>query len=250
MEADEAAIIQYWHSEDVPTDVAELVMGFRELNPDLNHQLFHEAEAEEFIRSHYTEREVAAFRTCAVPAMQADYFRYCAVLALGGLYADAGLRCRRRLRNLIESIDDGLLLRKEDPPEVVVNGLFVFDRPGHPLLRLVLDVATANIERRVAGRVNMVTGPWIFSGLAELYRLGSLEAAREAPLSPGLERVAGVMREVVGSFERVATAFAGVQIETLDWVESWIDVPPAPLRYKHGEDHWIDWEKRRGSIFR
>ncbi|HSN78450.1 MAG TPA: DNA topoisomerase, partial [Anaerolineae bacterium] len=35
---------------------------------------------------------------CAIPAMQADYFRYCAALADGGVWADVDLRCQRALR--------------------------------------------------------------------------------------------------------------------------------------------------------
>src|SRR5690348_1645791 len=87
-------IIQYWHSEQVPEQIAELTATFRDLNPALPHLVFSEAKAEEFIAEHFEAREVAAFRSCAVPAMQADYFRYCAALALGGIYSDVSFYCR------------------------------------------------------------------------------------------------------------------------------------------------------------
>jgi mannosyltransferase OCH1-like enzyme len=243
-------IVQYWHSEDVPAEVAALTATFRDHNPKLRHLVFNETEAEEFIAGHFTDREVSAFRACAVPAMQADYFRYCAILTLGGVYSDVSFHCLRPLRPLIETIDGGLLFRQQRPRQVVINGFFVFTAPGHPLLRLALDVATANVEQRAAAAVNLVTGPWIFSGLAEIYRLGSLDPSRLQAPNNTIKRLAGFMFEVIEDYARVSAAFERVRIESLSMAADWIGAPKAQLRYKQSDTRWIDWPRKRGEIFR
>lgn len=243
-------IVQYWHSEDVPAEVADSTATFRDRNPDLQHMLFSEAEADDFIAEHFTDREVAAFRACAVPAMQADYFRYCAILTLGGTYTDVGFRCLRPLQTLIDTIDGGLLFGKQQPHRVIYNGLFAFTEPGHPLLRLVLDVATANIERRTAETVNLTTGPWIFTCLAEMHRCGSFEIARRQAPTPMFEGLADRMHEAVEDYARVEAAFKGVRIEPFSLATDWIGTPETPLQYKESDTHWIDWPRRKGGIFR
>lgn len=243
-------IVQYWHSEDVPAEVATLTASFRDLNPDLQHLVFDEAAAEEFIAERFTAREIAAFRACAVPAMQADYFRYCAIHTLGGVYSDVGFRCLRPLRTLIDTIDGGLLFSKPQPHRVVYNGLFAFTEPGHPLLRLALDVATANIERRMAETVNLTTGPWIFTCLAEVHRCGSFEIARRQAPTPMFEGLADRMHEVVEDYTRVEAAFKEVRIEPFSLAAGWIGTPKAPLQHKESDTDWINWPRRKGGIFR
>lgn len=102
-------IIQYWDSGSPPEEVAELIETFREHNPDTPHLVFSESEAERFIAEHFGPREVEAFRACALPAMQADYLRYCAVFALGGIYADADCECHRALQPLVDRSEGGHL---------------------------------------------------------------------------------------------------------------------------------------------
>lgn len=241
------SIVQYWHSEDVPEEVRDLTASFREKNPEMRHRLFHEEEAAEFIAEHLTKREVDAFRACAVPAMQADYFRCCAILALGGLYADVSLVCRRPLGPLLDEVDSGLLVRLA-PSEVIYNGFFAFAAPGHPFLRLALDVTTSNIERRIANSVNRVTGPLVFTCLAEAHRLGGFDSAW-AP-DPWVADLVEGMYEEVGSYERVSAAFEGVRIEPRENIHEWAIRSPARLEYKESDTHWPDWAERKGSIFR
>jgi mannosyltransferase OCH1-like enzyme len=240
-------IVQYWHSEEIPADVAELIDTFREQNPEMRHMLFCEAKAEEFIAEHLTAREVAAFRACAVPAMQADYFRYCAGYALGGIYADVDMRCLRELRPLLD-LADGVLFMVEH--EQVMNGFFVLRNPGHALSRLALEVATVGIEQRASQDIWALTGPWIFSALAAIHDLGSARSARdmvrrkfaEHGLTPPPETVFQVTSDqacVVEAFENVCVMPQGT---SKHWVQH--------LRpeYKHSKDHWQK-RQRRAMIF-
>ena len=69
----------------------------------------------------------------AVPEMQADDFRYGAVLAEGGFYADADARCLGPLAPLLEPGHRGVLFRRDNGN--VVNGCFGFRAPGRPCSR-------------------------------------------------------------------------------------------------------------------
>ena len=242
-------IIQYWHSPDVPADVAELIASVAGKNPDLHHLMFNEASAEEFIGERFGAREVEAFRACAVPAMQADYFRYCAALALGGFYADVDFRCVRPFGHLLEMRSGALLFRTSGGS--VGNGFFMLKAPGHPLLRLVLDLVTMNIEERMAEKIWRVTGPWTLNALLKLHRLGSFSAARRTAAEDGLASSMEPLLERIGKYACVADAFADVEILTLDDPKARCveDAHVAPL-YKQEDLHWVNWQEQGRSIFR
>lgn len=265
-------VIQYWDMAKPPGYVAELIETFRKLNPDRRHRLFDEGRAERFIATNVGAREASAFRSCAVPAMQADYFRYCAVLVLGGVYVDVGFRCVSSLDSLIAGCPGGLLFRR-DPPGYLLNGCFFFAAPGHLLLRLTLDVATANIEARAVEMVQLVTGPWIFSALWLLYRLVSDDtelrfepgdypsrvverlgeaAAAVFPTRGAFEVAKGMIRpllEVVGSSARLERAFEGVRVAPTEEMRRWICEAEDELPYRRTDLYWINWQKRGRSIF-
>jgi hypothetical protein len=245
----EPPIIQYWHKEEIPSEVARLIATFRECNPDLRHLVFHETTAEQLIAEHLTARELAAFRACAVPSMQGDYLRYCAAWALGGIYSDVSFRCLRSLRALVETTDRGELFRREDTG-TVINGFFLFKEPGHPLLRLSIDVATTNIERRAADQVNMVTGPWVFNGLLELRRAGSLEMLQQPGIDPSVAPLMESFHEAIGDYARVEAAFDGIRIMPLGSTTQWIGRSEERLAYKQGDLDWVNWHRRGETIFR
>lgn len=248
--ADKLPIVQYWHSEDVPEEIERLTATFRERNPGRPHHLFCEREAEEFIAAHFSPREVAAFRACAVPAMQADYFRYCAIHVMGGIYADVDFHCLRPLDDLLETAERGWLF-KTVPPGNLINGFFLFSAPGHPLPRMAVEVATANIERRQPNSVNMTTGPVVFIGLHALSRLGSIEAGRRTAAELEMKEFGEIILTAIGhDYGRLAAAFEGVRVTPLDAVADYIGPPPEPPSYKASDAHWINWHDSGATIYR
>lgn len=237
---DNPPLIQYWDDPAMPDYIADLVATFDGRNPDMRHLLFNERTAGDFIAEHFGERHLAAFRACAVPAMQADYFRYCAVYKLGGLYADADFLCLRPLRGLLEDGNGHLF---EHPNGPVLNGLFAFRSPGHSLLAMAIEVATGNIECRSYASVAMATGPAIFSGLLRLYEAGSLEALRA--LAPGWE--AASLDKAVEEHGPISRAFEGVRVAGRAEMLTWVQIPAAELAYKSEPSYWAN---HRGSIYR
>jgi Glycosyltransferase sugar-binding region containing DXD motif len=238
-------VVQYWHCERVPELVVESMATFEACNPGRRHVVFHETSAERFIAEHFTDREVAAFRACAVPAMQADYFRYCAIHALGGLYSDVGWRCVSDLQPLLPTPSRGKLFLA--PAGNIINGVFAFGSPGHLLLELTLEVATANIERRISDRVYFTTGVPILIFLLELPRFGSFDAMIARSAGTRLQPLVRAYCEVIGDFARVEPALEGVERVEPDRYRPFIRPAERLAASARGTVHWSEVE---GGIFR
>lgn len=258
-------LVQYWDTDEVPDYMVALFDTFRARNPDFRHEIFSESAAEALVEGSFTAREANAFRSCAVPAMQADYFRYCAVLARGGVYSDADYRCVTRLDPLVSQeatgemfcrpetyMLDGQLLHR------INNDFFAFPRPGHPLLRLAVELATANIEERLCERVwgagenvlesiYMTTGPGIFTILHFLNALGSFDRLLRITAGTPAEPFMDLYREVIGSQDRVTEAFEGVRVSPFTDLGLWVAEPVEPLAYRETDAHW---KNVTTSIFR
>lgn len=256
-------LIQYWHEKDPPDHVLDTLASFRQHNPGMEQLVFDRSSAEELIAASQGARAAAAFRACAAPAMQADYLRYCAVHALGGVYADANFHCLRSLKGLIDGSGKGVLFGRQDPVpkplaamyswpraegpfRTVTNGLFGFRDRGHPLLELAIQAATANIENRVAdGFVGLwvTTGPGVFTSIYLLHRLGSFDAFIEYAAGSVVEPSAALLCEVVGEYARIARVWDGVEILPLGQREAW----GTKTNERLGSEHWV---KTEGSIYR
>lgn len=241
-------IVQYWDCESPPDYIVALTETFRLENPDTQHILFDRSSAEQFIADRFGPREAAAFRTCAVPAMQSDYLRYCAVFALGGIYCDVGYRCIAPLHTFFDDCGDGRLFQR--PAGQVVNGFFGFAAAGHPLLELAVELATTNIERRSGDHVWQATGPAIFTTLWWLRELGSFEAlgtkSREA-LKGNLQPAVAALGTLAVDRQRVLRATDRISLDPIDEVRCWLAKPEADLPYKQSPTHWVGYES---PIFR
>lgn len=256
---------QYWDTEAVPRYIAELSATFRDRNPEFDHRLFSEAETGRFIAERFGPREAAAFAACAVPSMQSDYFRYCYVLAEGGVYADVDYICARPLLPLMQALDGGEIFLGPDTHPLngrttrrVWSGFLAFRRPGHPFLRIALDIATANLEARISERVWpdgadtrtaiwLTVGPGIPTLMRFIHEWGSFETfLAEIVGTPG-EPFGELYCEAIGSYERLLEAFRGVRASPHEDMLRWVRDAEDPLPYKRTASHW---HNVRSAIFR
>ena len=177
--------MQFWHDlGQLPSDVEECVRSWAVWEASgFEHRLFDERTAGAFISRSFSARHKRAFERCYHPAMQADYFRLCYVLAEGGFYVDADDVCigtdiawlaedgRLKLQPLCYDIATGgmvkpvVFLRADayDP-----NWIFYFNNnpliasPGHPVIEHALSQATRLLELAGEGElpeIQMATGP-------------------------------------------------------------------------------------------
>jgi mannosyltransferase OCH1-like enzyme len=242
-------ITQYWNTSPPPAEVASLICSVRQLNPGCHHMLFDENSAGEFIAAHFTAREVSAFRACAVPAMQADYLRYCALLSTGGVYIDADMLCCESIQPIFQSPDQARFYVRPGR-EVVPNGFFFVRSPGHPMLRCALDVATANIERRSFKKAWFATGPGIFSILYWMSLAEPPDRLQERlTQSHDPENIAAMklLADEVASYvgNKLEEIVKGVTFSPMPTHGG--PVRSVPLSYKATQIHWTKWP---GSLYR
>lgn len=158
---DRPPLFQFWHDPLPPSDVAALMAGWRGI-PGFDHRLFDSAAARAMIAAHFGAETLAAYDRCAVPAMQADLFRYCALWLHGGVWMDADQQCRGCLRDFLHVASGrrGLLMRNA---ENIANGVIHVTRPQDPLIAETLRQAEANIAAERSSCVWDVTGPGIMT---------------------------------------------------------------------------------------
>ncbi len=178
-------IVQFWHDlGQLPPDVEECVRSWTVWETrGFKHKLFDERSAGAFISHSLGARHKRAFERCYHPAMQADYFRLCYVLAEGGFYVDADDVCvgtdigwlaedgRLKLQPLCYDIAAGAMVK----PAVFLRAdaydpswIFYFNNnpliasPRHPVIEHALSQATRLLE--LAGKdelpeIQTATGP-------------------------------------------------------------------------------------------
>ncbi len=260
-EAHGMRLFQYWDAGTPDANLAALLRSYQAQNPHMQYSCFNRTEAAAFIDEHHGRRLVTAFNSCAVPAMRADYFRYCAVLAKGGFYADADTLCTGPVDSMLPVDADAVLFRR-DPGRPVVNCIFGFRHSENALLATVLEIATANIESRIANNVWVATGPGIFTALHEILRMPPDQRARipEGVLwgknssTPG---AGGVSERDVATLISVCYKTLGLRREDIDALFRRVSVLRYPedafcckddieLGYKATSTHWTNWP---GSIF-
>jgi len=153
------SIIQFWDRIDLPNEVQILINSWKE-ETNFSHSLYNRESGGELIRFHFGKEIEDTYNKCRIPAMQADYFRYCALYALGGCYLDADTQKMGSISSLIEGRETGLLMKRQD--RIANDFMFVLNRCS-PLLEYCIETATSNIRNRVSNNVWEVTGPGIMT---------------------------------------------------------------------------------------
>lgn len=234
-------LFQYWDTPDPPDEVAAWIEGFRTRNPEFDHRLYHRDSASWFIRKHFGEREQRAFDACAVPSMQSDYFRYCAIERSGGLYADADYQSREPLEHLLSRAPHALVLEWRGQ---WVGGLMMFREAHDAFVRACLELTTRTIEARQFDNAFTATGPGVINAIRML-----LDPASEADIMAGLDNpygrtwafpeLAKSARENIEVTPALKAAFEAITVLHHLEVERWIGTDqPA---YKKTARHWLNW---------
>lgn len=161
-----AHLYQFWDSHVPPDEVAELMLSW-ENEEDFVYRRYDVVMADQFIANHFDARTLSAFRQCAIPAMQADFFRYALLYLHGGVYLDADTTNAGGLKNLLGNAPRGMLMNRRGK---IANDVLYFKNPRDPLALFALKTAISNIENRISDNVWNVTGPGI---LTMLYHSGT-----------------------------------------------------------------------------
>ncbi len=203
-------LFQYWDTGEPPDEVKVCIRTVRDLNPEFEYELFDRGAAAWFIGKRLGERNRKVFSTLAVPAMQADYFRLCALFAKGGVYMDADSDSERPLRELLVEAPHALMMIHGTDLQ---PGLMMFRERGDPLLAAWIEVMTFNLERWASGSAGQLTGPVALTALYSAAMKGDLGA--------------------------VSASARG--LTTVTWHDAGPWVGLVEMAYKRGDRHWLNW---------
>jgi hypothetical protein len=240
-------LFQYWNDATPPDDVAAWIEDIRRDNPDFEHVLLDETSGARFVAQHYGPREVAAFRACVQPAMQADLLRLCLMDAEGGLYIDADHQSHEPLAGMIVDAPHALLPIWNN---VFATGIMMFRRPGNRFVRACLEVAVDNIAARRFPNVLIATGPGLFN---------AVRCVIDPSVRPGVETLVGLSdwgrwgwdeliaraEQMVQPSPELAADMAAITLVESGSTMRWLGI--APPAYKSTERHWLNFT---GELYR
>lgn len=209
-------LFQFWDKPEPPKEVLQVMRSWKN-HKGLRVHLFDEKKAKQFIRRKLGQEIVDAYNVCNIPAMKADFFRYCALYVHGGVYADADISLRPdkwpELKALMDTDSDGIIMTRE---RAIANDFIYVKKPEHPLIKKTLDQAISNIKNKTSNSVWEVTGPAI---MTSFYKSES-------------------EKSIFDSFD--ITSFKVLrEIVEFKW----------QMDYKKGDGHWTNAQEKK-SIFK
>jgi mannosyltransferase OCH1-like enzyme len=234
-------LFQYWDTGEPPDDVAACIRSVREMNPEFEYARFDRDSAAWFIGKRLGEREQAAFLALAVPAMQADYFRLCAVWAKGGVWVDADTRAIQPIRSLLDQIDQGLLSMWNGWLQTHV---IISPEAHNPFLRATLELVTRNVERRLHHTAYHVTGPMALNLIwCAVDPAGdhAVEHLRRNPHARATTEAAEIAALHPGAADAIARTSRLHDWQTYQWLKE-----DETTAYKATPADWRNWQ---GAIY-
>jgi len=153
-------IAQFWNpssvGEEKPDWVIHNTAVLKYHHPDFDLKVFTYTEALEFIRKNFDCHVFAAFRKCAIPAMQSDFFRCCYLYIAGGFYFDLKTVCHRPfLYEYIDIQEDMVIMTRNH--ELLLNR-FIGAHPSAEGLRLAISEMVDNILNEKFKELFVTTG--------------------------------------------------------------------------------------------
>ncbi len=138
--------------------VRQNIDSLKQWHPQGEHALFFEAQAREFIQSHFSTEVVRAFDTLRPYAYKADLARYCILHQQGGIYADLSYF----FVNPLPVTPDRIVVFRDffwSSPWDTSNGMIAAP-PRHKALQRAIELVCENVRRGYYGPTALCpTGP-------------------------------------------------------------------------------------------
>ena len=154
-----AVVYQTWVSKRLTRRFHNSATVFREQNPELSFVLFDDSDADSYMSTYWSHRDIySIYRDAQFGPMKADIFRYCILHERGGFYFDLSKGLRRPVSEFIGPHTQELLTSEGNrhllsvPPTVkgrltLPDNLFVQWGFGFSPEHQVLDQVLASIEK-------------------------------------------------------------------------------------------------------
>jgi mannosyltransferase OCH1-like enzyme len=180
---------QTFYTTSLPIQIVNIIKHNQKLCPNYKFYFYNDEQCEEFIKTNFDTQVYNAYMKLNkhYGAMKADFFRYCVLYKLGGIYLDIKSKINKPLGSIIKHDDICILdyLRNDYEPWRINNPtyeqwLLIFS-PNHPYLiqminQMVNDIEN-NYEPKIPGyssltpkqKVLILTGPDAFTRAINSY---------------------------------------------------------------------------------
>jgi len=147
---------QTFYTKQLPLDIIKIINSNIKLCPRYKFIFYDDDECANFIKTNFDERTFNAYMLLnnCYGAMKADFFRYCVLYKIGGVYLDIKSKLNVPLGLIIKKEDSCILdiprnnlepWRRKKP--TYEQWLLMFE-PNHPYLNEMIQQMVTNIENR------------------------------------------------------------------------------------------------------
>lgn len=149
----------YWADDAPSQSVKSVVEKWQQMCAGWNVSLYSRTTAHAFLKSHFGQDISDAFLSCAIPAMQSDFFRVFWAISEGGVYSD--ITFVPKAEPLFFAVERSLTVPTWNHGRIV-NGIFYATKGSSALQRLA-DVILETVTQKDQDNVWLATGPgaWI-----------------------------------------------------------------------------------------
>lgn len=167
-------IMQTWETKTLSKEFQQIVNSWKIYNPNYEYVFFDKNEREEFIKEYYDTEMLEVYQNIIPGAYKTDFFRYCYLYIMGGVYADIDTLCLGNLDklmlpniNVIAAID--LNMNDVDGKHNIWNG-FICTRPKNTIFYKCIIMILNNVKKYIIPESKLnFSGPGILGKAINIY---------------------------------------------------------------------------------
>lgn len=166
-----------WHSNSVPTKMAENIYALINSNPEFDYYLYSDEMSAKYIRDNYDRDVMAAFEVLKPGAYKSDLWRYCVLYKTGGVYMDIKFNTVEPLLQLIQNTPT-IFVKDRDlfgNLKCVYNGVMA-SPPRNEIFKYCIDEIVRNCKVKLYNINPLdVTGPCLLGRMLSKYQPDTLK---------------------------------------------------------------------------
>lgn len=106
---------------------------------------FNDRQCITFLRNYFNEEMANIFNSIKLGAYKADFFRYCWIYIMGGIYADFDTQCLTNINYFIQRYEPDMILTKDVSPFGFYQAFIYCKYPGNILIKKCIDACVKNV---------------------------------------------------------------------------------------------------------
>ena len=161
--------------ENLPQEIKDLFRTIEKENINLKIQYFSDKGRLDFIKDHFDNNVVEAYKKLKPGAYRADLFKYCVLYINGGIYGDLTQTYLEPFSEFIDLENDEIVLVRDYVNQSqTTNGIcpgFIASRKKNLILKNAIEKVVKNVENKNYG-INSLdpSGPYLFRRALQGYK--------------------------------------------------------------------------------